>query len=469
MTKAKKHYLIIFGIIALIIGQAVIRIIYSELHPSKEKVNKARVYNGEYKGRLEEKYPSYFKDMEIAREEINKSIKSHKSYRNQEKSNYIVTDYFDEKGRLVFSSEEYDEAEKRAETIGKSKDFYYQKYTPSEKGFIYDKDGKAVKKIVANGGMSYKAKTKDSKITFLKNYYTGVSVIKIKYLEDETREEEKESMGVITQNYEKIICKYKGDILLSEKILFDNESREGFIIATVEKKYNEKGELTYKTVERKDKTNDYRSFTEMDFAKDEIVTKYYKGKDVFATVTENLVGPVETIEETEMVKGEEVKKVYKNKVKAIVKRQKVGDTKVIYDEYDYSIQKDKAIQSIHDRYYYDDNNVKFVLTGVEEVGLSYLEGDRGLTETSYALEHFHFKNKDSIGLFNSAKLIYKYGDNKIEKRKFIKTKNIVMQYRENEIDIEKLKEETELISEEKEKNLETKKKLEELLNGYKYE
>ena len=128
MTKSKKSYLIIFGIIALIIGQAVIRIIYSELHPSKEKANKARVYNGEYKGRLEEKYPSYFKDMEIAREEINKFIKSHKSYRNQEKSNYIVTDYFDEKGRLVFSSEEYDEAEKRAETIGKSKDFYYKKF-----------------------------------------------------------------------------------------------------------------------------------------------------------------------------------------------------------------------------------------------------------------------------------------------------------------------------------------------------
>lgn len=470
MTKAKKHYLIIFGIIALIIGQAVIRIIYSELHPSKEKVNKARVYNGEYKGRLEEKYPSYFKDMEIAREEINKSIKSHKSYRNQEKSNYIVTDYFDEKGRLVFSSEEYDEAEKRAETIGKSKDFYYQKYTPSEKGFIYDKDGKAVKKIVANGGMSYKAKTKDSKITFLKNYYTGVSVIKVKYLEDETREEEKESMGVITQNYEKIICKYKGDILLSEKILFDNESREGFIIATVEKKYNEKGELTYKTVERKDKTNDYKSFTEMDFAKDEIVTKYYKGKDVFATVTENLVGPVETIEETWVERGKEVKKVYKNKIKAIVKRQKVGDTKVIYDEYDYSIQKDKAIQSIHDRYYYADNNnnVKFVLTGVEEVGLSYLEGDRGLTETSYALEHFHFKNKDTIGLFNSAKFLYIYND-EIEKRKFIKNKNIVTQYRNNQIDVKKLQKETEIVEQEKNEILKINRKQEELLNGYKYE
>ena len=44
-----------------------------------------------------------------------------------------------------------------------------------------------------------------------------------------------------------------------------------------------------------------------------------------------------------------------------------------------------------------------------------------------------------------------------------------MQYREIEIVIEKLKEETELISEEKENSLETKKKLEELLNGYKYE
>ena len=43
MTKYKKSYLIIFGIIALIIGQAVIRIIYSELHPSKEKANKPRV------------------------------------------------------------------------------------------------------------------------------------------------------------------------------------------------------------------------------------------------------------------------------------------------------------------------------------------------------------------------------------------------------------------------------------------
>lgn len=51
----------------------------------------------------------------------------------------------------------------------------------------------------------------------------------------------------------------------------------------------------------------------MDFAKDEIVTKYYKGKDVFATVTENLVYPVETIEETEMDRGKEIKKSTRTK------------------------------------------------------------------------------------------------------------------------------------------------------------
>ncbi len=476
MTKVKKHYLIIFGIIALIIGQAVIRIIYSELHPSKEKANKARVYNGEYKGRLEEKYPSYFKDMEIAREEINKSIKSHKSYRNQEKSNYIVTDYFDEKGRLVFSSEEYDEAEKRAETIGKSKDFYYKKYTPSEKGFIYDKDGKAVKKIVANGGMSYKAKIKDSKITFLKNYYTGVSVIKVKYLEDETREEEKESMGVITQNYEKIICKYKGDILLSEKILFDNESREGFIIATIEKKYNKKGELIHKTVERKDKTNDYKSFTEMDFAKDEIVTKYYKGKDVFATVTENLVGPVETIEEIEMVKGEEVKKVYKNKVKAIVKRQRVGEPVKIVDVIEYdkkSITSDKDSDKLLTiRYIFDNKGIlKYKIIGNKHIQYNYLYNNyvgSKINNFNYFYTNdsfFNLNKKDEMFVYlNRFKSIEKINDKTIEIIDVLE-KRIDEEY--DNISIGEINESNYEITNSKE-NIK-KITLEELLNGHKYE
>ncbi|MBN2837540.1 MAG: hypothetical protein JXM74_02160, partial [Fusobacteriaceae bacterium] len=150
---SKKSYLILFGIIALIIGKSVIRIIYSELHPNKEKKVVQRVYNGEYKGRLEEKYPSYFEDVEMARDEINKSIKSHKTCKSQERINYVITDYFDEKGRLVFTSEEYVEVQQKADNMGKSKDFYYQKYTPSEKGFIYDKDGKVVKKIIGYGGM----------------------------------------------------------------------------------------------------------------------------------------------------------------------------------------------------------------------------------------------------------------------------------------------------------------------------
>ncbi len=68
---------------------------------------------------------------------------------------------------------------------------------------------------------------------------------------------------------------------MNDKTWGDQERDDSFIMATIEKKYNKKGELIYKIVERKDKTNDYRSFTEMDFAKDEIVTKYYKGKEVF--------------------------------------------------------------------------------------------------------------------------------------------------------------------------------------------
>ncbi|MBN1467414.1 MAG: hypothetical protein JW924_01725 [Fusobacteriaceae bacterium] len=372
----KKSYLILFVIIVLVVGQSV----YSELHSSKKEEVVQRVYNGKYKRKLEEKYPSYFDDIKIAREEINKSIKSHKIYKNPERKNYIITDYFDEKGRLVFSSEEYNETEKRAETIGKSKDFYYKKYTPDEKGFIYDKDGRVVKRIIGYGGMPYKAETKDSKVTFLKNYYTGVSVIKIRYLEDGTREEEKESMGVITQNYKKTISKYKDDVLINEKILFDSEGDDGFIIATVEKKYNEKGELIYKTVERKDKTNDYKSFTEMDFAKDEIVTKYYKGKDVFATVTENLVGPVETIEETEMDRGKEIKKTYKNKVKAIVKRQKIGEPVKIVDVIEY-VPKEKFdyekysiyFKLNNTRYFYDKNNHLLFKISFHRNHLPYLD------------------------------------------------------------------------------------------------
>ena len=158
----------------------------------------------------------------------------------------------------------------------------------------------------AVGGMPYTVMTLDeeSRKNFLKTGNGRITCIDIVHESSSKRKEVEEYINghPYFQYYKKTERFYENDVLYKETEFQDQELDDSFIMATIEKKYNEKGELVYKTVERKDKTNDYRSFTEMDFAKDEIITKYYKGKEVFATVTENLVGPVETIEETETVR-----------------------------------------------------------------------------------------------------------------------------------------------------------------------
>ena len=300
-----------------------------------------RVYNGEYEGRIEEKYPNVLPKIPNFRETLLKSISTKKE---SEDKNFFYTKCYDKKGRLVYSIEQSKYQQKVGERGSKGYTYQIEVLTPKEEGFIYDDKDRVIQSFVAPGGMTYRIEkySKDALYSFFKRGGTAIILKTITYPTTDKRIEIEESVAKgIWQNYYKNEKIYINNILMNDKTWKDQERDDSFIMATTEKKYNKKGELIYKTVERKDKTNDYKSFTEMDFKKDEIVTKYYKGKEVFATVTENLVGPVVSREQIETVKGKEVKKIYKNKVKAVVKRQKVGESVKILDFMEYASETER--------------------------------------------------------------------------------------------------------------------------------
>lgn len=378
-----------------------------------------RVYDGTYKGRIEEKYPQAMKNVEIAREELLKTIKTKNIYKRD--SDHLIGEYYDKKGRLIFHSNQ---------SLGYTRmaSQRFERFMPTEEGTLYDEKDRVYKRIRLNNGLTYFAKStsENDLYSFIKDITYNCEVEEIKYLENDRKIEHSTEISTSSQYYKEIIKEYKNNILVSEKMVEDKESDYGFIIATVEKRYDEKGELVYKTVERKDKTNDYRSFTEMDFTKDEIVTKYYKGKDVFATVTENLIGPVETIEDTEMIKGDSVKITYKNKTKAIVKRQKVGEPVKIVDVIEYLKKREKGqpYDLKNTRCIYENDKIKYVVETFRISFLSYLYHSniysRLTMENAYLYESFYFANNNTniYSTFSTIQNMYIINDKKIESYTF---------------------------------------------------
>lgn len=376
---------------------------YISYRTSPPVVINTRVYEGTYKGRIEEKYPQAMKNVETAREELLKTIKTKNIYKRD--SDHLIGEYYDKKGRLIFHSNQ---------SLGYTRmaSQRFERFMPTEEGTLYDEKDRVYKRIRLNNGLTYFAKStgENDLYSFIKDITYNCEVEEIKYLENDRKIEHSTEISTSSQYYKEIIKEYKNNILVSEKMVEDKESDYGFIIATVEKRYDEKGELVYKTVERKDKTNDYRSFTEMDFTKDEIVTKYYKGKEVFATVTENLIGPVETIEDTEMIKGDSVKITYKNKTKAIVKRQKVGEPVKIVDVIEY-YDRDRSKKFLNrehsillnTRYIFDSvGNLVYIIDGEKFDMLSYIGNEAEnypySMEDGYLHENFYNSsfNKNSM-------------------------------------------------------------------------
>lgn len=464
IQKKIKIAIIIWLSFLLIVGliNGIVDFIHNIMNPTVAVSKNERIYEGTYKGRIDEKYPQAMKNVEIAREELLKAIKTKKIYKKD--SDHLVGEYYDKNGRLIFHS---------SHALGYMRMAIqrYQRHMPIEEGTLYDEKGRVYKRIRLTRGLTYSTESPSDKdlFSFVKTITYNCEIEETKYLENDRKIEHSTEISISSQYYKEIVKEYKNNILISEKIIEDEECDEGFIIATVEKKYNEKGELIYKTVERKDKTNNCRSFTEMDFAKDEIVTKYYKGKNVFATVTENLVGPVETIEEFEDIKGGSVKIAYKNKVKAIVKRQKVGEPIKIVDIQTYD---SKKLKMNVERYIFDSSgNLKYKCIG-------FKHGQRGYLYDNYINDNINsfndFYKYDSFFTTNKKDQVYVCLNNFETIEKFSEKTIDIMEIIEKSINEEN---DNISIGEVNEKNYKIinskgnvkKITLEELLNGYKYE
>lgn len=440
-----------------------------DLKESKEEVVPPRVYSGKYKGHIELKYPQANAKAGQVRLEILKNIKTKKV---KEEKKHRITECFDSKNRLVYKIDA--DLNTRVVTMSGNKFFkkVFELNVPEEEGYIYDENDKIITKLHRPNSWTYTVdKESDAgKYTYLEQGGIGVFVTDIKYFENNKRIETEEYINkVMSQLYGRTESEFINDKLVREKHFADQELKDSFIMYTTEKKYNEKGELIYKTVERKDKTNDYKSFTEMDFAKDEIVTKYYKGKDVFATVTENLVGPVETIEETEMDRGKEIKKVYKNKVKAIVKRQKVGEPVKIMDIQTYDSK--KLVMKVGRCIFDEKGNLAYKYTGVKGWKETYLADsvdfpmkDGYLHESFYATNFDSNENYKYLGDF---KLVEKFD---IESNKVVNFEPIhEVEIKECNLELGNIEEKNMKLKGSREMKKNEKITLEELLNGYKYE
>ena len=448
----------------------------------KETDNTIRKYEGQYLENIGAKYPNVFPEQrEILKKFKAQIFRKEERIDKQNKKAYLKI--YDKENRLIYERTEYTEVTESKSPNIKGNVFIYTRIIPEEIGYVYDSLGRKIAMIKSYGGGDYRVSGKNSKneYNFIDYEIPNLYVTKIEYPSDTERIETMTILDVGYNMYISNIKKYINNILVTEKEIKDSEGDDGFIIATVEKKYNEKGELIYKTVERKDKTNDYKSFTEMDFAKDEIVTKYYKGNDVFATVTENLVGPVETIEETEMDRGKEIKKVYKNKIKAIVKRQKVGEPVRIVDVIEfYDKEKSKKYYDrsysiiVNTRYIFDEyGNLKYRIKGNKRTTSNYLFDGDNFFDTSFDISYLH----DSFYSYNYKDNLTKYLGGIEEILEFIKN-NKVISYKTSDKNKNKnineilkgnvIKDSLEII-EEKEDKQNKIMTLEELLNGYKYE
>ena len=396
MTKSKKSYLIIFGIIALIIGQAVIRIIYSELHPSKEKLNKARVYNGEYKGRIKDKYPKEFAKISDYREIILKSIKNSKKTRD--KNNFYI-EYLDENGRIVYKikqpSKVYNTRRTSDGTRGKSTTLNKEVSGPEEVGYIYGNNNKIRNKIYMNEFDEFVIYDLDENTwdNFLKNDANWkleswvTEIVEYNYISENEKIAtiERFDTSDYCQSFNKVERRYINNTLVSEKEFIDRENDESFMMLKTEKRYNKDGKLIYKTVERIDKTNGYKSFTEMDFEKHKVVTKYYKDQKVMATVTEDFLGEEKTMLELKMISGEEISHLYKMQEKSIVKREKNGSSLLIYDVFTYG-QKDEG--EFFDRYIVNKGKLIYVFEHCKAGWVwEYTRRREGLDENSCYIDH----------------------------------------------------------------------------------
>ena len=394
-------FLILF-VILWIVG-----IIYGNIENRKreeERQKTERIYRSEYIGQIEKKYPKAYENPERIREIILKSIKrSERKAENSDRKTYMTT-YYDEKGRVVYTAREYMGQYESNWRSSKGSGKRYVLFTPTEKGYVYDEKGRVINKIYVKGNVNYEVTElkEEKKRMFLKDGSSiGVSATNIEYLEDGRRKETAEYINTASyaQGYIREETIYRNDKKEEINIIIDSERSNSIIIVYIGKKYDKSGKLIYKTVERKNKDDGYRSYTTMDLIKGEILTKYYDGDKAFATVTETLIG----------------------KDRAIVKRERVGDEVKIFDNYNKiteksynyirNIIKNKSIYKVlkvnknYDTFIFEYNDVK-----------------NGIDKNSFFYETFNLVAKEENGVtgqFGGEELeIYFNKNNRIIKKIF---------------------------------------------------
>lgn len=426
-SEGKNKTKILWSIAYLLIGIFMISVLISpnnkNIIKSENISKKERVYNGKYKWRINKKYPDEFAKAKKYRKIILKSIKGSKETRDK---NNIYYEYFDDKGRLVYKIKQPTKVTYFEERSPGTKGTMYSRgkliKEAEEVGYIYDNQNKVeVKLYVASQGDIRYSLDDNHRSSFFNGSGGNVSVFEYRYVTKNEKILTIQNFGqkYVDLHFNRLERRYINDVLVSEKELIDEEEDNSFIMLNTEKRYNNAGKLIYKMVDRTDKENGYKSYTEMDFENHKAVTKYYKDKNIIATITEDFLGEEKTMLDIEMWKGKEISRFYKMQEKSIVKREKKGSSLLIYDVYSYG-QKEG---DFFDRYIVDKGKLVYIFENCKAGWVwNYTRDREGLNENSCYIDHIKNERMFMISELGNYKK-YEYDNNS---KKYNLTQNIIM-------------------------------------------
>jgi hypothetical protein len=320
---------------------------------------------------ITKKYPEDFKAYGEFVEKVKKSaVKSDKKI---EEDKYHAK-YYDSKGREIYSIDELWGIQRNNWHSGRGGGSQERAY-PKEKGIVYDENGNITGKLEINPsiqvGYISRGLTDEPRRSLFETGYNPSKSSYTSYNYDKNSNLIKEIKIKPSNWFEKEEIEYKNGKKKTEKKIIDYEvtyEDTNKIYVEITKEYDENEKLIKKFVLRKNKHNAMRSETNFDFIKGEIVTKYYDGEKDFATVTETLIG----------------------KDRAIVKRERVGDEFVIWDEYFINKKFNKYI------YYNKTKELKFAfLNAKAEFEWQYNDSEVGIDKNSFNREHFYNEDIES--------------------------------------------------------------------------
>lgn len=415
---SKKILYVLIGMFLLFI----ILMVYQAKQPMKAAVKVVEKEKKLYEPvNIWKKYPKDFEKFDIFLEEIKKNIvrKEVIKKKDYEKKHMIKINYYDKKDILIYTIEDKYEINQSSYSSGRGGSSGKMRPFPKEEGFVYDDKGRIIKKM--NTEPSYYTgfpviKVEDeARKSYLFNGFTSGAVYYTEYTYNENGEVKKEYKLKPTQYYEKEIIDYENGKKKKSKKIIDDEvitERWNKIYVEIDKEYDEEGKLIKKYVLRKNKFNAMRSETDFDIKKGEIVTKYYDGDKVFATVTETMVG----------------------KDKAIVKRERVGDEWKSLGI--VKLVNNNGKSELRYSFYIENKKEKIIYAKFEECKLStgtsgaYNYGYNGIENIDYIKDIFNRFNvkKDNIMIpYDFKKMMIvdlKDKKNIINNYQFIKEKNV---------------------------------------------